>query len=838
VAADPFSPNRWSTLGKLVGALIAMGVLAAGLLIPYVGGAGLAADRVGSKFLDTTCNLQETRPPQKTTLYARDGKTEIATLFTQDRVPIPLSKVPKYLQDALVATEDRRFFHHHGVDLRGLVRSAVSTGSGDTQGGSTLTMQYVKQMRYYQASEIQDAKKREAAQQAAIDVNLKRKMEDAKCALYFENTVHESKAQILDNYLNIAFFGENSYGIEVAAETYFHKHASELSLGESALLVGLLRAPTTYDPFLDRQEALQRRNQVLQNLVAVGKLSQAAADKEKATPIALATQSPPQVKEGCASGTAVANSAFFCEYVKSWLSDVNGISSTTLQTGGLKVVTTLDPKLQDSMQKHITDRVPASSPMTAVMPAVDPKTGDILAMAASKTWGLGRGQTEQSIFTENTAQGASTFKLFALLTALSTGIPKDWPLQTVGNGAKFTSKSCPGAIGVGNGDANEDYNALETLKSATAKSDNTYFIGLTDSLLGCHLQPVVDIMQKLGMTSLSEHDPNDNPKLTYAQNLVTHQRGQQLVLGSVPTSPLELAGAYAGVANGGVYNAPAPVLSISDSDGNALPVKRAPGVRAVAPQVAAQAVDILTGDTKGDGTSQAVFSSWNASGGSPIAGKTGTNQAAPQTSKNAGVWFVGMTPHLVAATGVINFDQTSAPSSGLRGVSRGAAYGDFAAKVWWDSLRPSLQDQSWQWTDPNQVAGEDVPDVTGKSFSDARTELASQGFKIRNLDAADGLQCDSSQPFDTVGYYGPHKARAGSVITVCLSTGVPQYSPPVIVTHPRTTGNRNTGHGNGNGNGNGGTRNGNGNGNGGTGNGGGTNPRPRGGAGSTPPGHR
>ena len=820
MARDPFRPNPWLTLGKLFGTLLITGVLAAGIAFPYVGGFGFVADKMSSKFLDTTCTLQETRPPQKTTLYARDGKTEIATLFTQDRVPIPLSQMSPYVRYALIATEDRRFYQHHGVDLRGLLRSAVSTSSGDTQGGSTLTMQYVKQMRYYQASEIQDPKKRQAAQLAAIDVNLKRKMEDAKCALYYENVVHESKSQILDNYLNIAFFGENSYGIEVAAQTYFGKHASQLSLGESALLIGLLRAPSSYDPFVYRQAALERRNQVLQNLVAVGRLSQAKADEEKATPIALATQSPPQLREGCASATTVANAAFFCEYVKDWLDKVNGISETTLQTGGLKIVTTLDPKLQDTMQKKIDARVPPTSPMTAVMPAVDPKTGDVLAMAASKRWGAGPGQTEQPIFTEYTAQGASTFKLFALLAALSTGIPSDWKIQTVGSTGTYTSKSCPGAQPVPNGDANVSYSPLETLQSATAKSSNTYFIGLTDSLLECNLQPIVDIMQKLGMKSLQQHHPTDNPKLTYAQNLVANQRGQQLVLGSVPTSPLELAGAYAAIANNGVYNEPAPVVSITDSDGNALTVHRSPAVPAVAPQVAAQAVQILTGDTQPGGTAADVFSQWDANGGSAIAGKTGTNQAYPQKSKNSAIWFVGMTKDLVASTGIINFDTPSAPSTGLRHEARGGAYGDFAAKVWWDALKPWLQHESWTWTPPDQVSGEDVPPIQGMSYSDAKAALAAQGFKIRNLDAADNLECASSEPIDTVGYYGPQKAKPGSTITVCLSSSVPQWTPPPPPppTKPRNTG-HGTGHGTGNGSGSGSGSGGTGNGNGGHGRG-------------------
>jgi membrane peptidoglycan carboxypeptidase len=324
-------------------------------------------------------------------------------------------------------------------------------------------------------------------------------------------------------------------------------------------------------------------------------------------------------------------------------------------------------------------------------------------------------------------------------------------------------------------------------------------------------------MQKLGMSGLDRHDPNDNPKLTYAQNLVANQRGQQLVLGSVPTNPIELAGAYAAVANHGKYNAPAPVLSITDSDGNALPVKRSSPVQAVAPQVADQAVQVLTQDTKSPGTSASVFSNWYAENPSLIAGKTGTNQASPQESKNSSIWFVGMTPNLVAATGIINFDSSSAPSSGLKGEARGEAYGDFAAQVWFDALEPSLRNQQWTWTDPNAAAGQDVPDVTGLSYSEAKDRLAQDGFKIRNLDAADNLLCASSQPLESVAYYAPQKAEPGSTITVCLSSNVANYipPPPPPATHPRTTGNGNSGNGN---NRNSGGTNNRGNGNSGSGN--------------------
>ncbi|WP_375497721.1 transglycosylase domain-containing protein [uncultured Jatrophihabitans sp.] len=810
MAAFPGRPDPWQTLAKLFVALVAAGVLVAGLALPYVGGLGLVAGREADKFQNTQCDLPDSKPPQKTTLVAKDGKTVVATLFKQDRVPVPLSQVPTILQQALVATEDRRFYSHHGVDLRGLIRSAINTSNGDTQGGSTLTMQYVKQLRYYQAGDNL------AKQRAAIAQNINRKIEDAKCALYIEETLGKSKSQILDDYLNIAFFGEHSYGIQTAAETYFDKPSSQLTLGESALLVGMLRAPSDYDPFLHRAAATERRNEVLQNLVSVHKLSQAHANSEKAKPISLSTKSPPQVRQGCANtASKIANVNFFCEYAVNWLQNVDGISDTELQTGGLKIVTTLDPKLQNTMQAKLAKAIPATSAMTAVLPAIDPKTGNVLAMATSKTFGDGKGQTEQPVFTAQVANGASTFKLFPLLSALSVGVPSTWPLLTTANGnyqPKYCATKKPGTS---NGDADESYSDQETLDSATAKSSNTFFLGLADQLFNCQLDPMVSLAQKLGIGELSE--PDGTSKLTVAQAIESQQRAQQFVLGSVPVSPLELAGAYAAVANGGKYNAPAPILSVTDSGGSALALKRKPGVQVVAPETAAQAVKILSGDTEGDGTSAGEFDSWYSDDKSTVAGKTGTVAAVgrngKETSKNAAVWFVGMTPDLVATSALINFDYPNRASTGLPGQKTGTAYGNYASKVWLKALGSTLGAQSWTWETPDDVSGQDVPDLTGMSLSEARTAVEGK-FTIAPLSTSDSLRCPASAsvaPYDSIAFYGPHKAPEGSTILVCQSLGTLQsiYVPQPKRTKPkpRTTrpGGTTTGSGNGTGTGTGGT---------------------------------
>ena len=659
-------------------------------------------------------------------------------------------------------------------------------------------MQYVKQLRYYQAGD------NVAKQQAAIGQNLTRKIEDAKCALYIEGTLHKTKKQILDDYLNIAFFGEHSYGIQTAAETYFDKPSSKLTLGESAMLVGLLRAPSDYDPFVHREAATQRRNEVLQNLVSVGRLTQAEANSEKAKPIALVTNSPPQVRQGCANtASKIVNVNFFCDYAVNWLKNTDGLTDTQLQTGGLKIVTTLDPALQNASQAKVSKAVPATSPMTAVLPAVDPKTGNVLAMATSKTFGTGKGQTEQPVFTAHVAQGASTYKLFPLLSALSIGVPSDWPLLTTANGTYKPKYCVTRNPGTSNGDADESYSDQETLTSATAKSSNTYFLGLADQLFNCQLQPMVSLAQKLGMAGLSQIESG---KQTVAQAIEANQRAQQFVLGSVPTSPLELAGAYAAVANGGTFHAPAPILSVTDSNGSALSLKRSPGVQVVSPDTARKAVKILTGDTRGDGTSSSEFASWDDAGHSEVAGKTGTVAAVKngkETSKNASVWFVGMTPNLVATSALINFDYPNSASSGLPRQKTGAAYGNYASGIWLKAFGPSLKSTSWSWNSAIEVKGQDVPSLTGKTISEARSALAGQ-FKLAVISSNDALRCPASPntaPYDSIAFYGPHKAPEGSTITVCQSLGTLQSiyvpPPPKITKKPRTT--RRSGSGSGSG---------------------------------------
>ncbi len=783
---------------RLIAALCGFAVLASIAALPYIGGIAWAAGHESSKFLSTKCDISPTPPPQKTTIYANDGKTVIANLFEQDRIPVPLSQVPKALQQALVATEDRRFYDHHGVDLRGLIRSAVSTSGGNTQGGSTLTMQYVKQIRYYAA--IGDS----AKQQAAIAQNLDRKMEDARCALYFENDLHMSKGTILDNYLNIAFFGENSYGIQSAAQRYFGKNSADLTVPEGALLVGVLRAPTEYDPFVHPQAAKDRRNAVLQNMVSMKDLTQKQADAYAKEPIRLATDSAPVVHQGCTNSVStVVNSGFFCAYVTNWLTSNKILTQTQLATGGYNIVTTLDPNTQNNAQAKMAAALPATSAMTGVLPVMDPKTGDILAMASTKNYGLSTSaqdntHTVQPIFTSYTASGASTWKLFPLLAALSIGIQPNYALQNLSASTKgdpfypqqvYKAHNCNDAQETINS-TESTYSSVETLQSATVKSSNTYFVALADQLFYCNPQPIVEMAQKLGMQALDQ--ASGEGKNTYAQTIVNDRRLVQLVLGNVPTSPLELTAAYAAVADDGTYHAPLPVLSITKADGSDVKFTKPAAKQVIYPYVARQAIAIMSGDTtQALGTARATFSKyWK---GSVVAGKTGTAPGYVGTNGNfnGALWFVGMTPSVVATSAVINFDQSSAAASDLPGVADPStqAYGAYASGIWAQALSPTLGTTKWTWPSATSAPGSQIPTLTTLTTDAASAQLAAKGFKMVVLDQAAGLQCGSAAPYGSVATGGPLIAPAGATITVCLSNGfAPNAGTPATTAAPSRTG--------------------------------------------------
>jgi len=785
-----------STLGRLVALLVIAGVLAAGLLLPYIGGSGLLAKAAADKFLGTQCNLTEEPVQQRTTMYANDGKTVIATLFDQNRQVVPLSRVPKAVTNALISTEDRRFYSHHGVDVRGLLRGAIKTSNGDTQGASTLTEQYVKQVRYYQATT-------DAERAAAIEQNIDRKILDAQCALKIER--ESTKPEILEKYLNIAAFGENSYGIATASQTFFGVDVSKLTVPQAALLVGLVKAPTDLDPFNHPQAARERRDLVISNMATEGYISATEAAKAKATPIRLAPHAP--VPRGCSfANKSIKNVGFFCDFVTDWLVRVGGLSEPRINTGGYKIITTLDANLQNQGQDAIWTQSgldPAHGHgYLLAMPSVTPGTGAVTSMITDVKYGVKKGDSGYSVdklFTKAYAGAGSTYKYFTALAALKAGVPTDYSLTTANN--EWTTKNCPLQ------DDNKAYVAhnaghypdTEPLERALPASSNTYFVAMEDQLFGCDIAPIVNTATGLGMNFLNNPQLDSDGKptgRTIAQSIIAG-RQPTFTLGQDSTSVLELTGAFAALANDGVFCPPIPVKSVTDSTGKPVTLKAHPGCsRQFTPYVARTLVNVMTNDThSGYGTARRFFYDWYANGHSPVAGKTGTNNSSkydPVTKKfvddegNSALWFVGITPNLVSAAALVNPESPTQRIADVPGISESNSgtdiFGAYASKFWLQAYGPTLSQQQWDWPSVDSTPGNPVPSVVGMSQDEAIQYLASQGFVGKPL----STPCGSKEQPGDVAFYSPKIAEPGASIALCISTGVPAevYVRPTYTYRP------------------------------------------------------
>ncbi|MGZ6792983.1 MAG: transglycosylase domain-containing protein, partial [Mycobacteriales bacterium] len=365
------------------------GLALAGLALPVVGGLGLAAKSASDTFNDLPDQLPALALQQRSRILDADGHV-LATLFTENRVQVRLDDVPVLARQALIAIEDNRFYEHRGIDVKGTLRALARNSSSGAvqQGGSTLTQQYVKNV-------LIESARTEAGQKAATERTAKRKLQEAKYALALEHRM--TKDQILEGYLNIAYYGSGVYGIGTAANHYFGKAASQLDLAQGALLAGMVQNPNAYDPTLHPKAAVTRRNTVLARMQQLGYISdadQAAASRE---PLHLRVTT---VHSGCEAPGVTA--PFFCDYVRRYLEDGPAgaaLGSTRqerqerLLAGGLTIRTTLDPKVQLAAQQAVNGKVPPTDPFGAVAVAdtVEPGTGYVKAMAVDRPYGEGKG---------------------------------------------------------------------------------------------------------------------------------------------------------------------------------------------------------------------------------------------------------------------------------------------------------------------------------------------------------------------------------------------------------------------------------------------------------------
>jgi membrane peptidoglycan carboxypeptidase len=746
------------------------GVVVALLALPAAALVGLTAKSSADDFMSLPTDLLVPPLAQGSRITDAHGHT-IATLTgSEDRTVVTLSQVAPVMRQAIVDIEDSRFYTHRGLDFKGLARAFFTNQENGTvtQGGSTLSQQYVKNVL------IESARTKSEMQSATADT-VARKLREARYALFLED--HLSKDQILAGYLNIAYFGDGAYGIEAAAKHYFDVPASQLTLTEAATLAGVVKNPTAFDPALHPAGGRDRRDTVLDVMHKLHHLSDAQWRSAKAAPLGL--HRAPKAVDSC----AVSKQPYFCAYVRQSLLADPTFGSTMadrerrLFEGGLTIHTSLDPAAQQAAEAAVDTVVPPGSSVAAAVAVVQPGTGNVLALAQNRTYGpFSDGKsveatndfthTEEIIPAESgTFSPGSTFKVFTLAAAIDHGIP----LNTT-----FDAPPCyhsdvldnPAGAGCAGGDDGSYHNAEDgeggifSLTTATWNSVNTYYVQLEEKV---GVLNVASMARRLGVSSPTIDPDYVNP-YTGKPDAVTSREGS-LTLGDRTVSPLDMATAYATLAAHGMRCDPRPIVSITDHVGTTdRPVPfTAPGAchQAVSRHVADTVSAVLEGViTQGTGYP-------NASIGRPAAGKTGT----AQDFKDA--WFAGYIPQLSVAVAV---GDPRGPESHLLADAVGtqnAFGGVFPAKIWSATMTGTINALNLPVApmpppDETQPSMPKVtlPDVVGEPYVIARPELEALGFKV-TLKAV-----GSAEPAGIVVKMSPKAAEVpfGATVTLSVST--------------------------------------------------------------------
>jgi membrane peptidoglycan carboxypeptidase len=746
-------------LFQLVAASVAAGVLVALVVLPGVSGVGLTARDAGAAFDNMPSQLNTSPPPEKTVVYAADG-SQLATFFDEYRESVRLDQVADIMRKAIVAIEDSRFYEHGALDVKAAIRAlATNAQAGETkQGGSSLTQQYVKNLLLENADTP-------AQERAVTAPTVGRKLRELRYALDVEKRM--SKNQILEGYLNVAYFGAGAYGVQAAAKRYFNKPASKLNLSEAALLAGVTNSPYAYDPTLHIGAALKRRNTVLYRMADLGIITRQQADRTADEPIKLDQHKP---KGGCDTSKA----PFFCEYVRYEMLDIlsggkywqmkpsrQAVVLRKLKRGGYNIRTTLDPQAQRAAEEGLASEVSPESRQVGVQAMVEPGTGKIKAIATSKKFGNGKYQTSINLAADARHGGGvgvsagSTFKVFTLMAALDEGIPVSTSFQSparmsidgfapcaydgymkIGKVQQHGKNLTAGTWDVGNaGDSEQgDFN----LRTGTWHSVNTFYAQLERKVGVCD---AIKMAENFGLKRA-----DGNRLLPFTSQ----------VLGTNEVDMIHLAAAYAGIAARGKYCAPIAITEVTDATGHKLRVPGQGCHQAVDRDIADETTKILKGVLT-EGTAKGI------SVGRPAAGKTGTCE------EFSCAVFAGYTPNLSSA--VAYWD--------IRGGFKYPVYGVYGATIpapiWAQSMRQALDGRPvLSFTEPSNDFGDvtaaAVPDVKGASVGVAKAELAAAGFSA----TVSPSPVQSDQPKGTVAYTTPSgggKAEQGTTVLIFISDG-------------------------------------------------------------------
>ncbi len=577
----------------------------------------------------------------RSVIYDANG-AEMALLFAdEDRQEIPLDSVPDLLKTAVIVTEDEAFYSHKGVNLKSAFRALLSNvNAGETtQGGSTITQQLIKNSLL------------------TSEQTLERKVNEAVLALRLEKQI--SKDEILERYLNTVYLGHGAYGLQAASETYFDKSVATITWPEAALLAALIKNPVGYDPIQYPDLVKERRSIVARRLLDEGEISEAVRDEIDNAPL------PSELfKRSKATASAqLVGGSYFSEEVKQQLLDMVELGATPRERydsvfkGGLRVKTTYEPDAQAAAELALLNFPDTRGQFFAAVASVESTSGAIRAMVGGPNYEI----SKTNYVTQGWRQPGSSFKMLVLAAAFDAGYV---PADTISgiSPCKFPDANSKG--GVYSGTNSSGGGKVADLTSQTTASSNCAFLRLGQTV---GLEKVAALAESMDIRTIDENFK----EIPLSDALVT-----TMPLGAKEVHPLAMAGAYAAMANDGLYHKPYYIEEVTDSKGTVLFTHVDPGRQVVTPQTARLVTQVLAKNvTSGTGRNARLKTQ-------VAAGKTGTTQ------ENADAWFVGYTPQLATAVWI------GSPTSRDKLIIRGKTIfgADYPAKIWKAYMEPMHAD--------------------------------------------------------------------------------------------------------------------------------------------------
>jgi membrane peptidoglycan carboxypeptidase len=757
------------------------GVVVAAAAFPAAAMTGLAAKAGGQTFANLPSELKEFSSPQITRVYASDNKTPIALFYDEFRSDVPLQDISPFMQAAILAAEDRKFKEHNGVDLKGVARAFVSNNQGGTQqGASTLTMQYVRMSLAYSATNPQEVI-------AATEDSPKRKVNEMKYALQIEKQI--SKDQILERYLNIAPFGNQAYGVYAASQVYFNKRPKDLTVAESAMLAGMVKAPSSFNPTTpggNEQITARRDNYIVPAMLEMGAITPEQAAEAKTVKV---PDKVKQVGRGCA-WVSKNHWGFFCDYFHRWWLEQEAFGTTSydrerrLKSGGYRIVTTMDIPGQQAARNQVAERQSDSSEKALLLAGIEPGSGKVRLLAANRKYKLDDPDNPQNKISSdpkkakagirgthpNTTnpllsgggdiygyQAGSVFKILPIIAALEAGYPLAYPIKAekqyksgyiVGPGPATCdgNKYCPKNSGGAGG-------KVYDMWSAFANSINTYFIPLQERV---GAEKAIAVAKRFGVQF---RDPEEARMTTKEGG--ANQFGA-FSLGVTASTPLEMANVYATLAGDGMYCTPTPVEQIATQDGQKIDVGKPHCIAATDKNVARAALDTArcpVGDA-------AQLGSCNGSTagptrgivGHPVFGKSGTTDAEKTASLIVG------TTKIVVAGYLVNPDYQNHNDHMKHDIVNPAV--QYTVR---DYMKGKPKEGFKTPTSKKIAYGEQrsIPGVKCDSVSSATNRLEDAGFSVSR-----GSEVDSECPAGTVASTSPSgRTVKNGVVVLEISNG-------------------------------------------------------------------